>query len=84
LFDEEGEDGSMRSCKETALYLSSGDETDQLSWRRFAVLLHLAMCRHCRKFARQLRRMRVLVRLASEQVQLPQKFEDLLIARLMR
>jgi hypothetical protein len=74
----------MRSCKETALYLSSGYESTQPFWRRLGVALHVAMCRHYRKFARQLKRMRILARLAPERVQLPEKFEEILISRLTR
>jgi hypothetical protein len=74
----------MRSCKETALYLSSGGDTDQAFWQRLGVMLHVSMCRHCLKFARQLKRMRVLARRASERAQLPAKFEEILISRLTR
>ena len=74
----------MRSCKETALYLSSGDDTDQPFWQRFGLMLHVSMCRHCHKFATQLERIRVLARLTSERVQLPEKFEEILISRLTK
>jgi predicted anti-sigma-YlaC factor YlaD len=47
-------------------------------------MLHIAMCRHCRAFSKQLKHIRVLARLASERVQLPEKFEEALISRLIR
>lgn len=44
----------MMRCREVARLLSAG-ETSELPWRRrFAVRLHLMMCGHCSRFARQL------------------------------
>ena len=45
----------MLRCKETARILAS-DALDDLAWgRRLALRVHLLMCRHCRRYARQLR-----------------------------
>ncbi len=45
----------MLSCKEVARILASG-ALDEYTWgRRLALRLHLLMCRHCRRYARQLR-----------------------------
>ena len=45
----------MLSCKETARILAS-DALEDLAWgRRLALRVHLLMCRHCRRYARQLR-----------------------------
>ena len=45
----------MLSCKETARILAS-DTLEDLAWgRRLALRVHLLMCRHCRRYARQLR-----------------------------
>jgi hypothetical protein len=44
----------MIRCKEVATLLSAGQVEDRSVWRRSAVRLHLMMCRHCRRFARQL------------------------------
>ncbi len=45
----------MLRCKETARILAS-DLLDDLTWgRRLALRVHLLMCRHCRRYARQLR-----------------------------
>ncbi len=45
----------MLSCKEVARTVAS-DALDEHTWgRRLALRLHLLMCRHCRRYARQLR-----------------------------
>lgn len=44
----------MIRCKEVATLLSTDQVGYQSVWRRIAVRLHLMMCRHCRRFARQL------------------------------
>jgi hypothetical protein len=44
----------MIRCKEVATLLSTDRVASQSVSRRIAVRLHLMMCRHCRRFARQL------------------------------
>jgi hypothetical protein len=44
----------MIRCKEVATLLSTDQVAYQSVWRRIAFRLHLMMCRHCRRFARQL------------------------------
>lgn len=45
----------MPSCREVTGLLASGDE-ESASWMsRMRVRLHLSMCAHCSRFARQLR-----------------------------
>ncbi len=44
----------MIRCKEVATLLSTDQVACQPVWRRVAVRVHLMMCRHCRRFARQL------------------------------
>ncbi len=45
----------MLRCNEVARILAS-DLLDDLAWgRRLALQMHLLMCRHCRRYARQLR-----------------------------
>jgi predicted anti-sigma-YlaC factor YlaD len=44
----------MMSCKEVSTLLSTGQLADARLARRLVVRLHLAMCRHCRAFKRQL------------------------------
>jgi hypothetical protein len=45
----------MIRCKEVATLLSTDQVASQPVSRRIAVRFHLMMCRHCRRFARQLR-----------------------------
>jgi hypothetical protein len=44
----------MMTCKEVSMLVSSGGLPDAPLMRRLSVRLHLAMCRHCRAFRRQL------------------------------
>ena len=44
----------MIRCKEVATLLSTDQVACQPVWRRAAIRVHLMMCRHCRRFARQL------------------------------
>lgn len=44
----------MIRCKEVATLLSIDQLASQPVWRRVAVRVHLMMCRHCRRFARQM------------------------------
>ncbi len=45
----------MMSCREVTGLVAS-DELAEARWaRRLVVRLHLLMCRHCRRYARQLR-----------------------------
>lgn len=47
-------DGLMPACREVARALAEG-EFDDLPWhRRLLVRVHLGMCEHCGRFARQL------------------------------
>jgi hypothetical protein len=56
----------MMTCKEVSLTMSTGElETGPVS-RRMAVWLHLAMCRPCRAFRRQLRSLGRAARHVSE------------------
>ncbi len=52
----------MLSCKEVARTVASG-ALDESTWsRRLALRLHLLTCRHCRRYARQLRAIAVAAR----------------------
>ena len=45
----------MLACKEVTRIVAA-EELDEAGWnRRLAVRLHLLMCRHCRRYAAQLR-----------------------------
>lgn len=48
----------MLSCREVTEILGT-DSLGEISWhRRLGVWLHLLLCRHCRRYARQLRSIR--------------------------
>lgn len=49
------EDDRMMTCRQVATLVSSGRLADQPLRVRLGVWLHLSMCRHCRRFRRQLR-----------------------------
>jgi len=45
----------MMTCKEVSQSIAT-DELQTANWRqRLAVKLHLLMCRHCRRYSRQIR-----------------------------
>ena len=43
----------MMTCKDASTLISTGDLSSAPLMRRLAVRVHLAMCRHCRAFRRQ-------------------------------
>lgn len=75
---------SMMSCKEVSTLLSTGQIDDAPLTRRLAVRLHLAMCRHCTAFRRQLERLTRAARAASFDFERepPPDFESKVRARL--
>ena len=44
----------MMTCKDVSAIVASGQLTTAPAGQRLAVWFHLAMCRHCRAFRRQL------------------------------
>jgi hypothetical protein len=46
----------MLRCKDVAELVASDALRNRSPLRRFGVLMHLAMCRHCRGYVRQLKR----------------------------
>jgi hypothetical protein len=55
----------MMTCKEVSTIVSMGHVEEAPLAQRFAVRLHLMMCRHCRAFHRQLRVIGQLARLIA-------------------
>ncbi len=47
----------MLSCKEVTRKIASEEFAEARWWQRLGVRLHLPMCRHCRRYAAQLRAM---------------------------
>jgi hypothetical protein len=56
----------MMTCKEVSTLVSMGDVESAPMMRRMGVWLHVAMCRHCRAFRRQLVQIGRAARLVSE------------------
>jgi hypothetical protein len=59
----------MMTCKEVSTLVSM-DQVDEAGLaRRMGVWLHLMMCRHCRRFRRQLLRLGRIARLIADDVE---------------
>jgi predicted anti-sigma-YlaC factor YlaD len=56
----------MMTCKQVSTLVSTGDIESAPMARRMAVWLHLAMCRHCRAFRRQMALIGRASRIVSE------------------
>ncbi len=52
----------MIRCKEVATLLDTDELQRMGTWKRLQVRLHLAMCRHCSLFARQIQQLRSAAR----------------------
>ncbi|MGE3958159.1 MAG: hypothetical protein AB7H96_15695 [Vicinamibacterales bacterium] len=76
----------MKTCRDVSHQLSTGDLGQAPLLERAAVWLHLAMCRHCRTFSRQLRAIgRSARRRASiADAEPPASFERDIVDRLRR
>jgi anti-sigma factor ChrR (cupin superfamily) len=48
----------MLKCKEVTRLLASDEYLESRWGRRLAIRMHLVMCQHCRRYARQLRAIR--------------------------
>lgn len=59
----------MMTCKEVSTLVSTGGLADASRFRRFAVWLHLSMCRHCRAFRRQVEALTRVARAGSHVVE---------------
>ena len=75
----------MISCKEVARLLDTEQMKDQGLMKRLQVRMHLWMCRHCRRFERQIRQLRAAARqlLGSAQAAKPDgELEERILRRL--
>jgi hypothetical protein len=81
-----GEAGMMTSCKQVARLLTSGELERSGFWTRLRVRLHLWMCRHCSRLARQLEQIRSAARRlrATFDAEKPAAGEEGLEARLLK
>lgn len=73
---------AMISCKNVAKLLSSDALSDLTLWRRAEVRLHLAMCKYCSRFARQIKQLRNAVRLTSGSAEADSNLEERIILRI--
>lgn len=74
----------MMTCHDVSTLVSTGGLPDAPFVRKLGVRIHLAMCRHCRAFRRQIEtiaRAARAVGLAFER-ELPQDFESKIVQRL--
>jgi predicted anti-sigma-YlaC factor YlaD len=76
----------MMTCKDVATRLSTGGLEDQSLAKRIVVVVHLAMCRNCRSFARQLAWLKRASRSLGDTIagELPADFEARLHEHLTR
>jgi hypothetical protein len=74
----------MISCKDVSTLLLS-DRLQSQKWsKRWEVRLHLAMCRHCSRLARQLRQLSTAARGMRLDLQADADFEERLLERLRK
>jgi predicted anti-sigma-YlaC factor YlaD len=74
----------MMTCHDVSTLVSTGELPEAPLVRRLGVRMHLAMCRHCRAFRRQvatIARAARAARLAFER-ELPEDFESKIVQRL--
>ena len=72
----------MSRCRAVAELLSSDQLRDASLMKRLEVKLHLAMCRYCARFAKQLEQLRSAARRESEQLDADRGLEDRLLRKL--
>ena len=74
----------MMTCKEVSTLVSTERVNEAPPPRRMAVWLHLMMCRHCRRFRRQLLRLGRAARLNADDFEREPtpEFEDRILDRL--
>lgn len=69
------------TCKEVSTLIARGELAEASFTRRLAVRVHLAMCRHCRAFQRQLQAISAAARSRADQLDPDPEFEAKLIRR---
>jgi hypothetical protein len=72
----------MITCKNVARLLTSDEFHALGGWRRAEIRLHLMMCKHCSRLARQLRQMGAAVRHMPDSAD--PDLEDRIIGRLSK
>ena len=74
----------MISCHDVSMLVSTGGLSDAPLVRRLGVRMHLAMCRHCRAFRRQIEAIARAARAAGVMFEreCPQDFETRIVQHL--
>lgn len=74
----------MITCHDVSTLVSTGGLSDAPVVRKLGVRMHLAMCRHCRAFRRQIEAIARAARAASLMFEreVPQDFESRIVQRL--
>ena len=72
----------MIRCRAVAELLSSGRFHDAGLLKRLEVKLHLAMCRYCSRFARQLEQLRYATRRETAHLDADRRLEDRLLRKI--
>ena len=74
----------MMTCHDVSTLVSTGGLPDAPFMRRLEIRMHLAMCRHCRAFRRQIETIARAARVAglAFERELPQDFESTIVQRL--
>jgi len=73
------------SCRAVANILASDELAAAGRWKRIEVWLHLAICKHCTRFAQQLAQIRKIARgfmVEFESRPMPADFEERMLDRL--
>ena len=75
---------AMMTCHDVSTLVSTGGLPDAPLVRKLGVRMHLAMCRHCRAFRRQIEAIARAARAAglAFEHELPQDFESKIVQRL--
>jgi predicted anti-sigma-YlaC factor YlaD len=75
----------MMTCKDVSTLVSTGSLPDAPLVRRLGVHLHLAMCRHCRAFRRQVKAIARAARTLNRafEAEPPSTFETKVFQRLL-
>ena len=58
---------NMMKCRDVSGLVSTGDIDTAPLRDRLGAWMHIAMCRHCRRFQRQLRQLRRRARIAADE-----------------
>lgn len=73
----------MKTCRDVAWLVSSGELERQQGWDRWSVAMHLRLCTHCARLARQLRKIGRAGR-SSVEAETPLELEERILQRLTK